>query len=70
MARQVRPGAALIGVGMSLLMRLRLTWPQRRWPLLEAILPVGFKDGLMQPEFYLAMVTMHGTMMIRASRYP
>ncbi|MFN0086036.1 MAG: cbb3-type cytochrome c oxidase subunit I [Blastocatellia bacterium] len=56
--------ASLIGVAMSLLMRLRLTWPQRRWPMLQAIFPVGFKDGLMQPEFYLAMVTMHGTMMV------
>ncbi len=56
--------AALAGVAMSLLIRLRLAWPQRRWPLLEAVFPVGFKDGLMQPEFYLAMVTMHGTLMI------
>jgi cytochrome c oxidase subunit 1 len=56
--------AALVGTVMSLLMRLRLAWPQRRWPALEMIFPEGFKDGLMQPEFYLAMVTMHGTMMI------
>jgi cytochrome c oxidase subunit I len=56
--------AALIGVAMSLLIRLRLAWPQRRWPLLEMLFPRGFKDGLMQPEFYLAMVTMHGTLMI------
>jgi cytochrome c oxidase subunit I len=56
--------AALIGTGMSLLMRLRLAWPQRRWPLLEMIIPGGFIDGLMTPEYYLAMVTMHGTMMI------
>jgi cytochrome c oxidase subunit 1 len=56
--------AALTGVLMSLLMRLRLAWPERRWPLLEMLFPLGFKDGLMQPEFYLAMVTMHGTIMI------
>jgi cytochrome c oxidase subunit 1 len=56
--------AALIGTAMSLLMRLRLAWPQSRWPLLELIIPGGFSDGLMTPEFYLAMVTMHGTMMI------
>jgi len=56
--------AALAGVVMSLLIRLRLAWPQRRWPWLEAVFPTGFKDGLMQPEFYLAMVTMHGTLMI------
>jgi cytochrome c oxidase subunit 1 len=56
--------AALIGTAMSLLMRLRLAWPQSRWPLLETIIPGAFSDGLMTPEFYLAMVTMHGTMMI------
>ncbi|MEP7337012.1 MAG: cbb3-type cytochrome c oxidase subunit I, partial [Acidobacteriota bacterium] len=56
--------AALTGVAMSLLMRLRLAWPEARWPMLEAIFPEGFKDGLMQPEFYLAMVTMHGTIMV------
>jgi cytochrome c oxidase subunit 1 len=56
--------AALIGTLMSLLIRLRLAWPQTRWPLLEIIFPQGFTDGLMQPEFYLAMVTMHGTLMI------
>ncbi|MGE0131280.1 MAG: cbb3-type cytochrome c oxidase subunit I [Blastocatellales bacterium] len=56
--------AALAGTLMSLLMRLRLAWPQSRWPLLEMIFPNGFSDGLMKPEFYLAMVTMHGTMMV------
>jgi cytochrome c oxidase subunit 1 len=56
--------AALVGTAMSLLMRLRLAWPQSRWPTLEMIFPGGFSDGLMKPEFYLAMVTMHGTMMI------
>jgi cytochrome c oxidase subunit 1 len=56
--------AALAGVVMSLLIRLRLAWPRRRWPWLEALFPLGFKDGLMQPEFYLAMVTMHGTLMV------
>ncbi len=56
--------AALVGLVMSLLIRLRLAWPTERWPMLEAIFPEGFKDGLMQPEFYLAMVTMHGTIMV------
>jgi cytochrome c oxidase subunit I len=56
--------AALVGMLLSLLMRLRLAWPQERWPLLEMLFPVGFQDGLMQPDFYLALVTMHGTIMI------
>lgn len=56
--------AALVGMIMSLLIRLRLAWPTERWPMLETVFPDGFKDGLMQPEFYLAMVTMHGTIMV------
>ncbi|HEY8461519.1 MAG TPA: cbb3-type cytochrome c oxidase subunit I [Blastocatellia bacterium] len=56
--------AAIVGSAMSLLMRLRLAWPQSRWPSLEKVFPGGFGDGLMKPEFYLAMVTMHGTIMI------
>jgi cytochrome c oxidase subunit I len=56
--------AAFVGVLLSILMRLRLAWPAARWPMLEAILPTGFQGGQMQPEFYLAMVTMHGTIMV------
>src|SRR5262245_61455252 len=56
--------AALVGALMSLLIRLRLAWPQSRWPMLEMMFPDGFNDGLMKPEFYLAMVTMHGTIMV------
>ncbi|MEP7271078.1 MAG: cbb3-type cytochrome c oxidase subunit I [Acidobacteriota bacterium] len=56
--------AALLGVGLSVLMRLRLAWPTEKWPLLESIFPIGFQGGQMQPEFYLAMVTMHGTIMV------
>lgn len=56
--------AALVGVALSLLMRLRLAWPAAKWPLLETIFPHGFQGGQMQPEFYLAMVTMHGTIMV------
>ncbi len=56
--------AALVGVALSVLMRLRLAWPAAKWPMLESIFPSGFQGGQMQPEFYLAMVTMHGTIMV------
>jgi len=56
--------AAFLGMGLSLLMRLRLAWPDEKWPMLEMVFPTGFRGGLMQPEFYLAMVTMHGTIMV------
>ena len=56
--------AVFIGLSLSVLMRLRLAWPNESWPLLEKIFPVGFEGGPMTPEFYLAMMTMHGTLMV------
>jgi cytochrome c oxidase subunit 1 len=46
--------AVVIGALLSLAMRLHLTWPD--WPL-----PL---HGLILPEEYLALVTMHGTLML------
>ena len=56
--------AALIGTGLSILMRVRLAWPEMRWGVVEALLPRAFPGGVMQPEFYLALMTMHGTIMV------
>jgi len=46
--------AVIFGTILSLLMRLHLSWPA--WPL-----PI---HGLILPEEYLALVTMHGTIML------
>ncbi len=48
--------SVFLGMGLSLLMRLHLAWPLAKWWF--------FKGGLMTPEQYLALVTMHGTIMI------
>jgi cytochrome c oxidase subunit I len=56
--------AVLVGMTLSVLMRLRLAWPLEHWPLLEKIFPTGFAGGPMTPEFYLSMMTMHGTIMV------
>ncbi len=56
--------AVSVGMVLSLLMRLRLAWPLEKWPLLERIFPTGFAGGPMTPEFYLSMLTMHGTIMV------
>ena len=55
---------ALVGGVLSMLMRLQLAWPSRVWPALEGIFPTGFASGVMAPEFYLSLVTMHGTIMV------
>ena len=46
--------AVLLGTVLSLLMRLHLAWPQWNLPL----------HGPILPEEYLALVTMHGTLML------
>jgi cytochrome c oxidase subunit 1 len=56
--------AVLIGMIMSVLMRMNLTWPGTSWPILETLFPAGAPGGVMNPEFYLSLVTMHGTMMV------
>jgi cytochrome c oxidase subunit 1 len=55
---------ALIGGTLAGLIRLQLGWPSSRWPALERLMPVGMPSGVMTPEFYAALVTMHGTIMV------
>jgi cytochrome c oxidase subunit 1 len=55
---------ALVGGGLAMLIRLQLAWPGRQWPWLEKIFPQGMESGVMKPEFYLSLITMHGTIMI------
>lgn len=54
----------IVGVGMSLLFRLQLAWPDEKWPILEALLGKWGTDGIMDPNIYLALVTIHGTIMV------
>jgi cytochrome c oxidase subunit I len=56
--------AVVVGMLMSLLMRLQLSWPNQRWAILEFLFPTGAPGGVMNPEFYLSLVTMHGTIMV------
>src|SRR5919202_3479757 len=56
--------AVVVGMIMSLLMRLNLSWPGTSWPILETLFPTGAPGGVMTPEFYLSLVTMHGTIMV------
>jgi cytochrome c oxidase subunit 1 len=52
------------GGALAALIRLQLGWPEHRWMLLSHLLPNGMPSGVMTPEFYLAVVTMHGTIMV------
>jgi len=56
--------AVLVGMVMSVLMRVNLTWPGTHIHILETLFPQGAPGGVMSPEFYLSLVTMHGTIMV------
>ena len=56
--------AVVVGMLMSLLMRLNLSWPGTKWSILGTLFPGGAPGGVMNPEFYLSLVTMHGTIMV------
>jgi cytochrome c oxidase subunit 1 len=53
-----------IGITLSSLMRLHAAWPQARVPLLDHLSPLGAPGGVITPEYYLSLLTMHGTLMI------
>ncbi len=53
-----------IGIAMSLLMRLQLAWPDEKFWIFEALLGKFGTDGVMDPSIYLALVTIHGTIMV------
>src|SRR5438105_2645836 len=56
--------AVLVGMIMSVLMRVNLSWPGTHIKILETLFPTGAPGGVMSPEFYLSLVTMHGTIMV------
>src|SRR5436305_5130205 len=56
--------SVFMGMIMSVLMRLNMTWPGHAWPILGALFGEGAPGGVMSPELYLSLVTMHGTMMV------
>jgi cytochrome c oxidase subunit I len=55
---------ALVAGLLAMLVRLQLAWPEKTWPFLSTLLPKGFSDGVMNPEFYAMLFTMHGTIMV------
>ena len=53
-----------IGGILAVLIRLQLGFPSKPWPFLENLFPVGMAGGIMTPEFYVSLFTMHGTIMV------
>ena len=56
--------AALVGMGLSWLMRIHLGWTNFAIPGLHLLTKNGAPGDVMTPEFYLQLMTMHATIMV------
>ena len=55
---------AIIGGLFSVLFRLQLGFPDQTFPILETVFGKWAKGGVIQAEFYYALITMHGTVLV------
>src|ERR1700722_2253220 len=56
--------AALIGMVLSWMMRIHLGWTNAAIPGLQLLSKNGAPGCVMTPEYYLQLMTMHGTIMV------
>ena len=56
--------AVFVGMALSWLMRIHLVWPNAPIPGLQWLSKTGAPGGVMTPEYYLSLLTMHGTLMV------
>ena len=54
----------IIGILMSVLMRMQIAWPEEPNIIFDFLLGKWAPDGVMDADIYLALVTMHGTIMV------
>ncbi len=55
---------AVIGGFFSVIFRLQLGYPEQTFPWMEDIFGKWAEGGKLHPEFYYALVTMHGTVLV------
>src|SRR6187402_267050 len=55
---------AIIGGLFSVLFRLQLGFPGQTFPILETFFGKNAAGGVITPEFYYALITMHGTVLV------
>jgi cytochrome c oxidase subunit 1 len=56
--------AVVTGMVLSWIMRIHLVWPNSPIPGLGWLSKVGAPGGVVTPEYYLQLMTMHGTLMV------
>ena len=55
----------IVGVGMSMLFRMQIAWPEESFKIFNFLLGDKFApNGVMTNEVYLSLVTIHGTIMV------
>ena len=55
---------AIVGAFFSVLFRLQLGYPDQSFPFLETLFGKWAQGGRINPEFYYALITMHGTILV------
>ncbi|MFQ5550703.1 MAG: cbb3-type cytochrome c oxidase subunit I, partial [Gemmatimonadales bacterium] len=55
---------AFFAIAWSVLIRMQIAWPDALHPVLGGLLPDLYESGVLLPEKYLSLVTMHGTIMV------
>ncbi|HTE90325.1 MAG TPA: cbb3-type cytochrome c oxidase subunit I [Terriglobales bacterium] len=56
--------AVFTGMALSWLMRFHLVWPNKAIYGLQWLSKIGAPGGVITPEYYLSLMTMHGTLMV------
>jgi len=56
--------SVLLGMGLSLIMRFHMIKPDATVSWFGKLWPTGAAGGVMTPELYLSLMTMHGTLMV------
>src|ERR1700726_600261 len=56
--------SVFLGMTLSVLMRFHMVYPDAKVSLFEKLWPTGAPGGVMTPELYLSLMTMHGTIMV------
>src|SRR3990167_826693 len=59
-----------VGGLLAMLLRWQLGWPGQPLPFMEKIAPEGMPGGVMVPEYYNMLFTMHASIMIFFSIIP
>ncbi|WP_439153195.1 cytochrome c oxidase subunit I [Winogradskyella sp.] len=54
----------IIGIFMSLMIRMQIAWPEKSNVVFETFLGKWAPEGVMDADIYLALVTIHGTIMV------